>query len=134
LFPGRLRRRIEWRAANGYPHEVCGLLIGRSDGHTTAVAEVVEARNRNHRRARDRYELDPEDFLRAEKLAAGLGLDVVGIWHSHPDHPAEPSETDLEAAWQGYSYVIVSVERDRGVETRSWRLNGGGFVEEAIES
>lgn len=133
-FQGRLRRRIERLAAFGYPYEVCGLLIGRTDGDVTAIADVTEARNINRKRARDRYVLHPEDFLRAEKRAAEMGFDVVGIWHSHPDHPAVPSKTDLDAAWEGYSYVIVSVVAGRGLETRSWRLDGDDFIEEDIES
>jgi proteasome lid subunit RPN8/RPN11 len=134
LLPGRLRRRIQRFAATGYPHEVCGLMLGYTDGGTTVVEEVVQARNLNRRRARDRYDLDPDDFLRAERLAEGLDLEVVGIWHSHPDHPPVPSQTDLDAAWPGYSYAIVSVAAGRGFDTRSWRLDGEDFVEEEVLS
>lgn len=134
LFPGRLRRAVERFGAFGYPHEVCGLLLGRFDGEETVVEEVTEAKNLNRQRARDRYALDPEDFLRAEKRATERGLDVVGVWHTHPDHAAVPSQTDLDAAWPGYSYVIVSVSRGRGLETRSWTLDGDHFVEEEVLS
>jgi proteasome lid subunit RPN8/RPN11 len=132
FLQGRLRRRIERLSALGYPNEVCGLLIGRSDGVNTAVAEVTEARNLA--RERDRYTVGPDDLLRAEQLAAEMGLDVVGIWYSHPDEEAVPSHTELDGAGSGHSRVIVSVEPGRGVRTRSWRIDGDRFIEELIES
>ncbi len=129
-----LRRELEELAATGYPIEACGLLIGRSDGNASSVEFVTAARNLNEIRPHDRYSLDPRDFLRAERLAAENGLDVVGIWHTHPDHPAVPSQTDTDAAWPDYSYIIVSVADGLAQETRSWRLNAGHFVEERLES
>ena len=132
--PGRLRREIESLAANGYPDEVCGLLVGRFDQAAIHVERVTWARNLNTTRSRDRFALDPRGFLRAERIADEQGLDVVGIWHSHPDHAAVPSQTDLDAAWPGYAYVIVSVVGGRAVETRSWRLDTDRFVEEEVTS
>jgi proteasome lid subunit RPN8/RPN11 len=125
-----LRKEMETRAAAGYPNEVCGLLIGRANGDATTVEHIAPARNLNTVRARDRYALDPNDFLRAERFAAERDLGVVGIWHSHPDHPAIPSQTDLDAAWPEYSYVIVSVFDGRVSETRSWRLDIDRFNQE----
>jgi proteasome lid subunit RPN8/RPN11 len=133
-IPTALQVQLRAYAAAAYPHEACGLLLGRADGEQTRVERVTKARNLAVERARDRYTLDPKDFLAAELEAAGLGLDVVGVWHSHPDHPAEPSATDLAAAWSGYSYVIVSVQDGRAVQARSWRLHQDRFVEERLLS
>jgi proteasome lid subunit RPN8/RPN11 len=127
-----LRLEIEARAAASYPDEACGLLIGRQAGAVASVERVVAARNANAERARDRYDLDPADQLAAEEAARAAGLDVVGVWHSHPDHPARPSETDRAAAWERWSYVIVSVDAGGAREVRSWRLNGREFAEEEI--
>jgi proteasome lid subunit RPN8/RPN11 len=124
---------LKQRAALGYPHEVCGLLIGRETPEGTLVSRLTEARNLETARLEDRYTLDPEDFLSADAAARGDGLDVVGIWHTHPDHPPKPSQTDLGAAWEGYSYVILSVGRDGVAGIRSWRLAGSEFAEQRIE-
>lgn len=133
-LPERLREEIESLGANGYPNEACGLLLGRFVDGVTDVARVTWARNLNTQRSRDRYALDPRDFLRAERIAEEQGLDVVGVWHSHPDHAAVPSQTDLDAAWPGYAYVIVSVVGGRALETRSWRLDTDRFIEEEVTS
>lgn len=127
-----LRARIEDHARAGYPFETCGLIVGRQNGGCAEATRVVGARNLNRERATDRFELDPRDFLAADSEARAAGLDIVGIWHSHPDHPARPSAIDLEQAWEGWSYVIVSVARDAARDTRAWRLAGGRFEEEPI--
>ncbi|RXZ43199.1 M67 family peptidase [Crenobacter cavernae] len=122
-------------ARAGYPHETCGLLIGqREEPQYCRVHSMHPARNLNRERARDRYELDPADYLAAEQAARDAGLDVVGVWHTHPDHPAVPSETDRAAAWEGWSYLILSVSRDGVAAVTSWRLRGDAFEEEEIES
>jgi len=129
-----LRTRIERWVTGGYPLETCGLLLGsRLDGDAR-VCDVASARNLNQARARDRYQLDPGDFLAADQAARSAGLEVVGVWHSHPDHPAEPSETDRVQAWEGWSYLIASVSADGVRAVRSWRLVGDRFVEEVIQS
>ena len=128
-----LRSRLAQWAASGYPLETCGLLIGRHRDGRTEVAEATRARNLNAERARDRFELAPEDLLAADASARAAGLDIVGVWHTHPDHPARPSETDRSFAWDGWSYVILSVAADGVRELRSFRLNGGQFVEEVVE-
>ena len=130
LAPG-LRPRLELLAARGYPEEKCGLLLGRTNAEVTWIEQIREARNMDSN-PRKRYNVHPDDILRAEDRARELGLDVVGIWHSHPDHPAVPSATDLESAWTGYSYVIVSVSGGEPDALRSWRLLDGRFVEERI--
>jgi proteasome lid subunit RPN8/RPN11 len=129
-----VRRQLELLVSQGYPHETCGVMVGSRDSSTTRVERIYEARNLNTERANDRYELNPDDFLKVDEEARKSGKEIVGIWHSHPDHPARPSETDREAAWEGWSYVIVSVSRDGIKDFRSWRLNGSQFVEETVQS
>jgi proteasome lid subunit RPN8/RPN11 len=120
-------------ALAGYPDESCGLLIGRrSTEPDTLVEDVVQARNVNVERPGDRYELDPDAFAAADRAARERGLEIVGIWHSHPDHPAVPSATDRDRAWTGWSYLIASVGRGGVAELRSWRLHGEAFAEEVI--
>jgi proteasome lid subunit RPN8/RPN11 len=118
-------------AVEGHPHEVCGLLVGRLEGTVVHTERITQAPNLAEERSRDRYELDPEAFLAADHAAREEGLEIVGIWHSHPGAPAMPSLTDLERAWEGYSYVIVSTDGS-GSEVRSWRLEDGRFREEGI--
>jgi len=129
-----LGKSLDAYARGAYPNETCGLLLGINSGRERLVAQVREARNLNVERAQDRFELDPQDFLDAEREARAAGLDVVGIWHTHPDHPAQPSATDRAGAWPEWSYVILSVGRDGVKDMRSWRLNGGDFEEETIRS
>jgi proteasome lid subunit RPN8/RPN11 len=133
-LPAEERRRLVRWASEGYPYETCGCLLGSRDGAGVHVQHIRLGRNLNAERARDRYELDPEDLLRAEDEARARGLNVVGIWHSHPDHAAEPSETDSASAWAGWSYVIVSVSSKGVSSVRSWRLSSDLFLEEEIRS
>lgn len=132
-LPPTLRAELETWVRAGYPHETCGLLLGSRKDATCTVARVRQARNVVMERAHDRFELDPEDFLAADAEGRRLGLEIVGVWHSHPDHPARPSETDRAAAWPGWSYLIVSVGRNGVADWRSWQLNGDEFAEEVIE-
>ena len=131
-LPLSLRSRLEAQSRARYPHEACGLLLGRRSGAITVVTHVLEARNLATTRPHERYDLDPSDHFAAEELARALGLDVVGIWHSHPDRPAFPSELDRTQAWKGWSYAIVSVSAGAAREVRSWRLAGERFVEELV--
>ncbi len=122
----------------GYPNEICGLLIGERRGGEKIVREVIpvenawEAIDEQHRR----FLIEPEVLLREERRLRGTGREILGFYHSHPDHPAEPSEYDREHAWPYYSYVIASVGED-GVEgMRSWVLKDdrSGYEEEQIVS
>lgn len=131
-LPPAQRRQLEAWARASYPREGCGLLLGRSLPVGGEVHGVRLARNLNTERAQDRYELDPEDFLAADREARDLGLEILGVWHTHPDHPAVPSETDRAAAWPGWSYLILAVEAEGVVALRSWRLAGDVFEEEEI--
>ena len=134
VLPSEIRREIEGWIRAGYPEEACGLFVGRVHGGRTEATRATHARNLNRERARDRYELDPADFMAADLAAREAGLEIVGVWHSHPDHPAEPSETDRAAAWEGWSYTIVEVNARGIAALRSWRLQGQHFVEEPVTS
>ena len=109
-------------AEKTYPHETCGLLVGNPDGGEVSVREAHRAENLNRERARDRYDLNPKDYLRIERDARTRGMEVVGFYHSHPDHPAAPSVFDRDHAHPGYAYVIWSVEKGRVVRGTFWDL------------
>jgi proteasome lid subunit RPN8/RPN11 len=129
-----LLQHIKTSVQAGYPYETCGLLIGMRARAGIRVQDAIQAFNLNQERAEDRYELDPRALLTADRAAQDRGLEIVGIWHSHPDRPACPSEIDHAAAWEGWSYMIFSVTPYGVTEIRSWRLADNRFVEEEIQS
>jgi proteasome lid subunit RPN8/RPN11 len=144
---------IARHAARTYPDECVGLLLGTldDDQQTKRVAALYEAENTwqgqvslaegdDPQSRRDRFYLDPRDYLRAERAARAQGLDVIGCYHSHPDHPAEPSERDrigfqATGGGRGFAFVIQRVLAAGAAEVRSWLLldNGTTFEEEPIE-
>ncbi|MGH7730761.1 MAG: M67 family metallopeptidase [Candidatus Eiseniibacteriota bacterium] len=114
--------QVHAHLCRAYPEEGCGVLVGRDEGATRIVERVVEFENRREDSRRSRYLISPEQLLAVERQVREEGLDVVGFFHSHPDHSASPSAFDLEHAWPYYSYLIVSVERGRVADARAWRL------------
>jgi proteasome lid subunit RPN8/RPN11 len=126
-----LAERIGRHGAETFPHECCGALLGRDgvpeeDHPATGSREVLQLFplvNRRDDSPRNRFAVTARDVLEAEKAARKNGLDVVGWYHSHPDHPARPSQFDREHAWPWYSYVIVSVMDGKPADMTSWRLN-----------
>ena len=129
-----IAQQIRNHGAETYPHECCGALLGRDavDGAASAggvqlpLREVVALYpliNRRDDSPRNRFAVTPEDVRDAEKSAQEKKLDIVGWYHSHPDHPAKPSQYDREHAWPWYSYVIVSVANGKPAEMTSWRLS-----------
>src|ERR1051325_10415120 len=108
-----------------YPHECCGALLGRFVDGDRAVEAAVRCGNTRTDRAQDRYQIDPAELVRIQREGRAQGRDIVGFYHSHPDHPAQWSQTDLaEAHWIGCSYVITSVEKGKSVLTNSFELSG----------
>ena len=101
-----------------YPHECCGAMLGR-DG---VVVEACALPNTTEEGPRRRFLVRPQDYRVAERLATERGLELLGFYHSHPDHPARPSQYDLDHAWPVFSYVIVSVREGVAFELTSWRL------------
>lgn len=143
LSPGDLAR-IRAHGESTYPEECCGILVGsveRTAGENGAalarVVRLVGAENtREQENRHNRYLIPPEVILRTEREARAEGLDVVGYYHSHPDHPSRPSDFDRDHAWPGYSYLIVSVREGRARDERSWRLSNdrSRFDEEPIRT
>ena len=141
---------IRFHGAEGYPNEICGIMIGppvqgspRNHGKASdfvgfrdhSVTDVKRARNIIVDRARDRYEIDPRDQVRIQREADAAGLDIVGYYHSHPDHPAQASRFDTERAWAGYVYVIVSVRAGEAVDANAFvaENDGGPFHPEPLD-
>ena len=109
-----------------YPHECCGVLLGKNEaGVGNRVSLIVRAGNTRTDSAHNRYNIAPQELVRIQRQARGLGFDIVGFYHSHPDHPAQWSQTDFaEAHWMGCSYIITSVEKGKAVLTNSFLLAG----------
>src|SRR5258708_5527186 len=131
-----LRRQMTEMGESAYPNEGCGIFLG-SFGDEVEVVEVRAATNlretgesanvpaekddREHS-ARDRYIMDPKDILRAERDARERGIEVVGFWHTHPDHAARPSQYDAEHAWPDYVYLIMAIDNGKLVDVNAFVL------------
>lgn len=144
------REAIRQHGAREYPNECCGILLGHTNGARKEVREVVPLKNLRADRdraqkfvplkdpgresERNRYLIDPADQIKVEKDARARGIEVVGYYHSHPDHPARPSDYDREHAWPWYSYIIVSVQRGEPKELTCWVLSDdrGRFTPEEV--
>jgi len=112
---------IRREGEQAYPAECCGVLAGRP-GEVKKVVMLVPVTNRRTD-DRHRYLIAPDDLRRIEAELRSSGLEVLGCYHSHPDHPAAPSAFDTEQAWPWYSYIIVRVDRARAAELTSWVLD-----------
>jgi proteasome lid subunit RPN8/RPN11 len=110
---------IREHGAGTYPDECCGALLGR-DRQVVAIFALPNTTEEGPRR---RFLVRPEDYREAERRATEIGADLLGFYHSHPDHPARPSAYDLEHAWPSFSYVIVSVRAGVPVDMTSWLLS-----------
>ncbi len=133
--PRDLLERIHQHGEQAYPEEGAGFLLG-VDAASRQVVDIIPISNSREESARNRrYLLAPEDYRRAETEADSRGLTLVGVFHSHPDHPDRPSEFDREWAQPFFSYVITGVNRGRATSSRSWRLSDDRtqFVEETIQ-
>ncbi len=113
-----------------YPHECCGALLGGDD----TARDAFPLPNTTDEGPRRRFLVRPDDYRQAERRATERGLDLLGFYHSHPDHPARPSQYDLDHAWPVFSYVIVSVRKGEPSEMTSWRLRDdrSAFDEEPL--
>ena len=132
---GELRRHGE----ETYPNECCGVLVGKLEGEARRVSSVARCANTRSDSPQNRYNIDPKELIRIQRQARERGEDVVGFYHSHPDHPARWSATDLaEAHWIGCSYVSTASEGGVAGRTCSFALGGTGeedkcFLDEEIE-
>ena len=135
----KLAAAIRKHGAATYPQECCGALLGRdASGNGNGEREIVATlalANQREDSPRNRFSVAPRDVIDADKAAQANGLELVGWYHSHPDHPAKPSEYDREHAWPWYSYVILKVEKGEAREMTSWRLREDRqeYEEEKIE-
>ncbi|MBI2870942.1 MAG: M67 family metallopeptidase [Candidatus Omnitrophica bacterium] len=125
---------IEREARQHYPNECCGILAGHIQGRDKCIQDIYPVSNINQERSVDRYNIDPKEFLAVSKRIESLGQSLVGIYHSHPDHPDRPSEFDRGHAWEVYSYIIVGIEQGKKVSMRSFALDPNRqFQEEEIK-
>jgi proteasome lid subunit RPN8/RPN11 len=120
-FSDEIARGIRDWGARDYPNETCGALLG-VDGDRREVRALFPLTNRRDDSPRNRFAVTAQDFKDAERAASEQGLELIGWYHSHPDHPARPSEFDREHAWPWFSYIIVSVHAGKPLDMTSWRL------------
>ena len=126
---------IQTHAVNDYPFECCGFLFGHDTGQQRHITGYLMVNNSKEGDQRKRFEVSPKDYMKAERHAAMNDLQLLGIYHSHPDHPAIPSRHDHKQAVPFFSYVILSVRQGQVSKTTSWQLNDQGqFKRETINN
>ena len=124
-IPQPLYNELRAHGEETYPHECCGILLGKSDSDNITVATLLRAGNTRTDSAHNRYNIAPQELIAAQRHARKSGLDIVGFYHSHPDHPAQWSPTDFaEAHWFGCAYVITAIEKGKAQITNSFLLTG----------
>src|SRR5256885_2456009 len=116
--PPAVDESIRRHGQETYPHECCGALVGRDD----RVADVVPLPNTTEEGPRRRFLVRPSDYREAERKAGELGGELLGFYHSHPDHPARPSQYDLDHAWPNFAYIIVAVAQGAAADMTVWFL------------
>jgi len=128
--------KIHAHGEQAYPEEGAGFLLGVENGSRDVRAILPLTNSREDSARHNRYLITPNDYLKAELEADKLGLSLLGVFHSHPDHPNHPSEFDREWAQPFFSYIITSVQSGKAIESRSWRLSEdrSRFVEEEIQT
>ncbi|HXM57396.1 MAG TPA: M67 family metallopeptidase [Candidatus Dormibacteraeota bacterium] len=126
-------REVHEHAGEGYPNEICGILIATRG--SDVVTQSRRVRNTVTDRARDRYEMDPRDQIRIQRECDERGLEILGYYHSHPDHPAMASVTDATRSWAGPTYVIVSCVKGKAVTQNAFvaERDGGPMHQVALE-
>jgi proteasome lid subunit RPN8/RPN11 len=137
-LPSELEKSIRIHGEKGFPNEICGIILGVIDDHDSKHAEKLIAIENSFDADEQfhRFQIESEDVLRAERQAAKLDLDVIGFYHSHPEHPSEPSEFDKDHALPFYSYIIIAIEDGKSAKLTSWELSNDRtvFNEERIEN
>jgi proteasome lid subunit RPN8/RPN11 len=138
-IPETVHAAIRSHGEETYPHECCGVLLGSMDGDVRTVTSATRCGNTRNDSPHNRYHIDPKELVRIQREGRERGEDIVGFYHSHPDHPARWSQTDFaEAHWMGCSYVITSVEKGKAAVTNSFELLGTDegdkkFADETVE-
>lgn len=136
ILAPQILEQINSHGEASYPEEGAGFLLGDLAGEARFVRQIFVIPNAREAEARhNRYLFTPQDMLRAEQYADEQGLTLLGVFHSHPDHPDQPSLFDREWAMPWFSYLITSVQNGKAVSSRSWRLldDRSGFAEESVE-
>lgn len=137
-IPAAAYSAIRAHGEETYPHECCGVLLGTLDGDARIVTSTARCGNTRNDSPHNRYHIDPRELVRIQREGRERGEDIVGFYHSHPDHPAHWSQTDLaEAHWIGCSYMITSIEKGKASITNSFELAGSQendkhFVDETV--
>ncbi len=135
-IPAHILAEIHSHGQSAYPDEGAGFLLGGADVTGRRVAAILPLNNAREKADRhNRYLITPQDMLFAENTAASQGWDVIGVFHSHPDHPDMPSDYDREWALPWFTYLITSVNAGKAFHSRAWRLTDdrGRFEEESIK-
>ena len=109
-------------AKSTYPEECCGFLLGL-DSEVRKIERILSVQNVNHDSRMNRYNIDPKDLIRADEEARRSNMSLIGIYHSHPDAPAQQSQFDLEHAWPWYTYLLLSVHNGQPKDVAAWRLS-----------
>lgn len=130
--------KILTHGEEAYPEECCGVMIGNYDNNLAIVQEARRMRNVNEGTKNTRYTIDPLALMKLEDELDLKELQILGIYHSHPNHPAKLSETDFEFAWPNLSYAVLTVTKSKAKEMTSWRLEMNGsekvkFIHEEIQ-
>jgi len=126
-----VKEQIVWDALKTFPDECCGFLLG-SDNVPKKISEIIVVHNAKEGDKRRRFEIRPADYLKAERYAEQHGLTLLGVYHSHPNHPSVPSEHDRIVAQPNFSYIIVAVRANEFVSLQSWILNEAFQFEEEL--
>jgi proteasome lid subunit RPN8/RPN11 len=129
ILPNAIVESIERHARDAYPYECCGALLGRG----ASILQVLPIANSSDEPRQRRFRIRPEDFQRTEKHAEQQQLELLGFYHSHPDHPARPSAYDLEHAWPNLIYVILSIDSQRAGDLTAWSLRDDRSRFEPVE-
>ena len=127
-------KRIEQHGAEAYPNECCGMLLGQEKDGRKVIVDILPLPNAREDSPRNRFLILPEDFIRGDQEAKRRGLDILGFYHSHPDHFAQPSEYDRQHAWPWYTYLILGVNGGVPGALTGWLLSEdrGQFLPEEL--
>ena len=134
-LPQLIYSQIRQHGEETYPHECCGVLLGTMNGNERIVTSAARCTNTRTDSPHNRYDIDPRELVRIQREGRERDEDILGFYHSHPDHPAQWSKTDLaEAHWFGCSYIITSVEKGKATATNSFLLDGVGEEDKHLDS
>ncbi|HVO73427.1 MAG TPA: M67 family metallopeptidase [Ignavibacteriaceae bacterium] len=134
-IPGHIYHGIYLHGEETYNEECCGAIFGYSNEYGKDVREIMKFKNEKDESRQNRYLISPAEYLSAEKTAKEKNLELIGFYHSHPDHPAVPSKFDTDHAFPWFLYIIVSVQKGKAADLRGWTLEESRekFNEEILE-